>query len=339
MSTPKRGSDLLVGATILLGLGLVVVATLWLQRADFGSARREVTARFRDAGNIRVGNTVTIRGVSAGRVDKLELADSGWVHVRVRLQPDIELPPEPVMVLFQQSLFGEWAATFVARPAAEQVGGDASKQLAEASGAPGRILPGIVLPDIAQLTAVAGQIAGSFSKIADRFGRAFNDSAAGELRGTFRNTASLARQLEQSVKRQSGNLDQLSVQMLDAMEALDSASQAFRRTAERADRATRSDEITRTVSDAEASAAALKEATATVRDLAKALAAEQGSLRSVTARADTLLARLTAGDGTLGLLVKDPALYRHSDSLVLELRGLVADVKANPRKYVNLKVF
>jgi phospholipid/cholesterol/gamma-HCH transport system substrate-binding protein len=145
--------------------------------------------------------------------------------------------------------------------------------------------------------------------------------------------------LEQAVKKQSGNLDRLSVDLLQAMEALDSASQAFRRTADRADRATRSDELTRTVRDAEASAAALREAAGTVRDLAAALSAEQGSLRSVTARADTVLARLTAAEGTLGLLVKDPALYRHSDSLVLELRGLVADLKANPRKYVNLKVF
>lgn len=337
--TRRRGSDLLVGLTILVGLVLLVGATLWLQRADLGGRKNEVVGRFRDAGNVRVGNTVNVRGVDAGRVHSISLADSGWVHVQVRLKPDIELPPEPVMVLYQQSLFGEWAATFVQRGTAEQIGDDVRAQLAEATGAPGRILPGIVLPDIAQLTAVAGQIAGSFSRIADRFGRAFDDSAARELRGTFRNTASLARQLEQSVKRQSGNLDKLSVDLLDAVVTLDSAAKAFQRTAARADSATQSEAVQRVVTDAAASAAALRDATTTVRDLVRVLAAEQGTITSVAARADTVMARLTAAEGTLGLMIRDPSLYRNADSLLIELRALVGDVKANPRKYVNLKVF
>ncbi|MCU0623812.1 MAG: MlaD family protein [Gemmatimonadaceae bacterium] len=335
----SKSNDLVVGLVILLGLGLLIGATLWLQRADLGGRKREVTARFRDAGNIRVGGTVNIRGVTAGRVDRLELADSGWVHVRVRLQPEIELPPEPVMVLYQQSLFGEWAATFVQRNVAEAVGDDAKRDLAEASTGAGTLLPGIVLPDIAQLTAVAGQIAGSFSKIADRFGRAFNDTAALELRGTFRSTASLARQLERSVKKQSGNLDTLALGLIDATLALDSAAQAFRRTAARADAATQSDELRRLVVDAGESAAALRDAAKTLRDLSQALAADQGSLKSVAARADTVMRRLSSGDGTMGLLLRDPALYRNTDSLLIELRGLVADVKANPRKYVNVRVF
>jgi len=335
----SKSNDLVVGFVILLGLGLLVAATLWLQRADLGGSKREVTARFRDAGNIRVGGTVNVRGVTAGRVDRLELADSGWVHVRVRLEPEIALPPQPVMVLYQQSLFGEWAATFVQRDVAEAIGDDAKRELAEASEGAGKLLPGIVLPDIAQLTAVAGQIAGSFSKIADRFGRAFNDSAAAELRGTFRNTAALARQLERSVRKQSGNLDTLATGLIEATRALDSAAQAFRRTAQRADVATQSDELRRLVVDAGESAAAMRDAARTVRDLSRALAADEGSLKSVTARADSVLRRLTAGEGTLALLLRDPALYRNSDSLVIELRGLVADFKANPSKYVNLRVF
>ena len=43
--------------------------------------------------------------------------------------------------------------------------------------------------------------------------------------------------------------------------------------------------------------------------------------------------------GALGLLLNDPHLYRSSDSLVIELRALVADMKKNPRRYLNVKVF
>lgn len=56
-------------------------------------------------------------------------------------------------------------------------------------------------------------------------------------------------------------------------------------------------------------------------------------------RVDTLVAATTTGKGTIGRAVSDPSLYANSDSLVTELRALVADVKANPKRYVNVRVF
>ncbi len=339
MTRTTRGNDVLVGLVILLGIAAIVAATLWLQRADVGQRRHEVVARFRDAGNIRIGNAVTIRGVDAGRVEGLALVDSGWVHVTVKLNPSVELPPQPVMVLYQSSLFGEWAATFMPRDAARRVSAETERQLAEAGPSTKGILPGVVLPDIAQLTAVAGEIAGQVSRVAERFQVAFTDSAARELRSTFRNTASLARQLESSVRKQSGNLDKLSVDLLDAVSTIDTTAKALARTAKRVDGATSAGEVDRTVRDAGEAAAALREAAVTLRGLVRDLSAAQGGLVSAVARSDSVLDRINRGEGTLGLLTRDPSLYRNADSLVIELRGLVADLKANPRKYVSVRIF
>jgi phospholipid/cholesterol/gamma-HCH transport system substrate-binding protein len=333
----KAQTDLVVGLVILAVTAATIAAILWMQRSEFGQRRREVVARFRDAGNVRPGNSVTVRGVESGRVDRLQLADSGWVFVTVKLEPDVELPPDPVMILFQQSLFGEWAATFVTRNVAAAISDDVGKQLLDASGAPE--LPGVVLPDNAQLTAVAGQIAGSFSRIADRFGRAFDDTAALELRGTFRSTASLARELEAVVRRQSRRVDSIGRGLDDAVSTADSALKALERTMGRVEQATSAGEVERLVRDANETAAALRDAAVNIRDLSRELASDQGIIVSAAARADTVLARLNAGEGTLGLLLRDPGVYRQTDSLLIELRGLIADVKANPRKYVNLRVF
>ena len=62
-------------------------------------------------------------------------------------------------------------------------------------------------------------------------------------------------------------------------------------------------------------------------------------LGRVLARVDTLVARTTAGTGTMGRVMNDPSLYTNADSLVTELRALVADVKAHPKRYVNIRVF
>jgi phospholipid/cholesterol/gamma-HCH transport system substrate-binding protein len=59
----------------------------------------------------------------------------------------------------------------------------------------------------------------------------------------------------------------------------------------------------------------------------------------VVTKADTLLGRVERGEGTIGLLVNDPSLYRNSDSLVIDLRAFLADFRRNPKRYVNLSVF
>jgi phospholipid/cholesterol/gamma-HCH transport system substrate-binding protein len=37
--------------------------------------------------------------------------------------------------------------------------------------------------------------------------------------------------------------------------------------------------------------------------------------------------------------VNDPSLYRRGDSLVMQLHALVQDIKANPKKYVTVRIF
>jgi phospholipid/cholesterol/gamma-HCH transport system substrate-binding protein len=49
--------------------------------------------------------------------------------------------------------------------------------------------------------------------------------------------------------------------------------------------------------------------------------------------------KVDRGDGTLGKLVNDPKLYEEAKQTMAELKTLIADIKANPKKYLNVKVF
>jgi phospholipid/cholesterol/gamma-HCH transport system substrate-binding protein len=61
-------------------------------------------------------------------------------------------------------------------------------------------------------------------------------------------------------------------------------------------------------------------------------------LDGVTARLDVLLVRLDTGDGTAARLLRDPTLYDDVSGTLRELRGLVADIRKDPRKYLRVKV-
>ena len=54
---------------------------------------------------------------------------------------------------------------------------------------------------------------------------------------------------------------------------------------------------------------------------------------------DSILSKINSGQGSLGLLVNDPGLYRNGDSLVTQLRQLVSDIHVNPGKYVSVRLF
>ena len=112
-----RSNDWLVGASVLGALVFVVVATVWLQGTDIGEGRDKVTARFRDVGNMQVGNAVVIRGVGAGRVEEISLSDNGWVLAELSLDEDVVLPADPVVLIQASTLFGEWQATVTSREA------------------------------------------------------------------------------------------------------------------------------------------------------------------------------------------------------------------------------
>lgn len=337
MAGARRTNDALVGAFMLLGIAAIVGATLWTREAGVSRHETAVSARFRDVGSVSVGTGVFVRGVRAGRIGALELGDDGWVRARLRMDPTVRLPDDPVVVLGAASLFGEWQATVTPRGAAPDHP-DVHRQLAEAAGERG-VLPGATLPDVAQLTAVAGRIADDVGAVAGRVRVAFDDSAARQLRATITNTATLTATLASTARQQAGAIDALSADLRRGARALAASGAAMQRTTARVDTATAGGELHAAVRDAAAAAAEVRATTAELREMARRAQATQATLDRAAVNADSLLARLSGGDGTVGRLVNDPSLYRNADSLVVELRALVADVRAHPKRYVNLRLF
>lgn len=334
----RRTNDFVVGLVVLVATVVIVASVLWVQRADFGQRRSPLEARFRDVGNAQVGGAVVVRGVNSGRIEGIELADDGWVIMRLRLEEGVKLPPDPVVVLGQASLFGEWQATITERSALP-ASPDVRRQIAEAETRDGGMLPGASLPDVAQLTAVAGRIAGDVASLADRIQTAFDDSAARDLRSTIRDVAAMSSVLAATAREQSKNLDAITADVGGGVSALSAAAARVQRVAERLDSSTASGQVRATVDNAAAASEQLREAAFEVRQLAGRLAVTQGRLDSLLASSQSMAAKLDSGQGSLGLLMNDPSLYQQTDSLVRQLRVMLRDFQANPKRYVGLRIF
>lgn len=103
------------------------------------------------------------------------------------------------------------------------------------------------------------------------------------------------------------------------------AAAALRRTTEEVETAKSGEALRAVLSRVDQSAIAL---TAT----ANAMERSVGSLESVFRKIDL-------GQGTLGRLVNDTTLYFQLNGAAREIRVLAADVRANPRRYINLEIF
>jgi len=73
-----------------------------------------------------------------------------------------------------------------------------------------------------------------------------------------------------------------------------------------------------------------------VNNLTQMFQAPGSRLETLTKRLDSL-SILLQGDGSLGRLIKSDELYQELRSTNNSIRELMEDIKANPKKYLDLK--
>jgi len=69
------------------------------------------------------------------------------------------------------------------------------------------------------------------------------------------------------------------------------------------------------------------------------LAAMSTDLKQTTSKLDAIIAKVDSGNGSAAKLLNDPGVYNDVRQLLQRMDSLVADIKKNPKRYINVKVF
>ena len=334
----KQRNEFLVGFSVLAAIVVIVAAALWLGEASVGKREKLYTARFRTVGGLGVGAPVTLRGVRVGRVQQIRLADNNWVEADLKVRTDVDLPVRPAVIAASSSLFGEWEANVVSADLPQE---DPSVRfmITEAGRPGGAEWPGATLPDIGQLTAQAGRIAGDIAALADRVETAFDSAAVQDLRGTLRNFAQTVAKLEDFTRHQTEKIDQVTGNLATSSESFTGASRSLENTLSRVDSATNQGQLAEIFNSGRDATADYRAAAGDMRSLMATLRAHDANIVRVLLAADSLLTQAQSGRGTLGMLTSDSTLYQETTLTVIELRKLIADIQANPRRYFKFSVF
>lgn len=97
------------------------------------------------------------------------------------------------------------------------------------------------------------------------------------------------------------------------------------------------DNATAITTDVKAISANLNEMTTELNSVP--LDSTMNTLNATVENLKLLTDKLNSSESSLGLLMNDKNLYNHLDQTVLSLDSLFKDIKANPKRYINVKVF
>jgi phospholipid/cholesterol/gamma-HCH transport system substrate-binding protein len=304
-----------------------------------------------------------------GRVIDITLGEAGFgVLVTMQVSPRVTLPADPAVLLAPASLFGDWQASIVSQTA--------YPDLEFTEGRPPMVLPGAALPDITQLTAVGARIAGDLETLAQRVELAFTEETAIKLRETIENVQEVSEQLTGFVDQQTATYRDVSRNVLAATQDIANTTATVGRVAGEVEAAfTEGGQIQQILANAQQASEnleqlslRLEEATAGVPGIVARADTTLADLGGLAASASLLLttlepqiqevgpaiaqaretlaivqqaaSRLENGDGTLGRLLEDPAIYEEMQATIATLRRVLADVQANPARYIGaIRVF
>ncbi|MGQ0813115.1 MAG: MlaD family protein [Gemmatimonadota bacterium] len=327
-----RRNEVMVGATILLSIILIVWGTIWLKGAGFGREETVIRARVPEAGQLLGGAAVKLRGVPIGRVDEISLERrSTGVIVTMSIDAGVPLPEDPVALLSPESMFGDWQVQILPRTA--------FPNYPYAESPDPKVIPGYSLPDISRLTAVADEIAGNMARLSARFEEAFTQETAQNVREAIENIQRVSEQLTGLITRQQRNADEVATSLAATSEALGDAAETARRAFAEFESALGGGKLSGIVTN-------VQKTSVTADSLSRILLRTTQDLRVAAASADTTFRAFGAvaqavsrGEGTLGRLVRDTTMYFRVIETNEEVQALLRDLRANPRRYINLTIF
>ena len=295
--TPRR--EVHVGLFVVIGLLAVATALFALTDPGTFRGRYHVFTVVQDAGGIRRGDPVQMKGVNIGRIRDFTISPGG-VRISMELEQDdgYVVPADSRIAIVSGGLLQSMVA--------EIVPGVSKTPMAD-----GAVLPSV---EAATLTQTAETLTADADTVLVRAQQLLSTQTIGAVGASAQQMQQLLVQLTALASDQRSQLATLTTSLQRSALGLEGTVGA--------------------VNQPELARAIARTDSMTIR-----LDAATGSLQQASASLATLVQRVESGDGTLGRLTRDDELYNNLNAAVTSLSELTTDMRQNPRKYINVSVF
>jgi len=334
-------SELKIGVLTIVALVLLAITIFMLTGSKgFFWQRYPLKTRFSNVAGLKPGSPVRVAGKEVGTVKEIEFAGE-QIDVTFEVNKEVrdKITTESLATLGSLSLLGEGAVDVTPSSAGTPVpewgyvkAGRTPAQIAE------------ITDQASQGMAMVNKLVAGISAGQGTVGKLLTDD---RLYTDLQRFVDAANEMTLSVRQGRGTIGKL----LNDPRAADALEASLKNV----------EDVTRRISSGEGSLGkllkdeafsnSLTSATNSLNQLTDRINRGEGTigklltddtvfrrLDSVTNRLDQLVTKLNEGEGTAGQLLKDKQLYENMNKTVTEMQALLADIRKDPKKYLNVKV-
>ena len=334
-------SELKIGIVAVIAIAMAVMFVIAVGgQGGFSWQQYELITKFPDVKGLKSGAVVRVAGVEVGKVGEVKLTGS---EVEVRLKVNEENKPR----ITENSRATIGSLSLLGEPVIDILPSTQGRQLQDGDFLPAGRAPG-QLADVAEgATQALQQVTGIMQDIRSgkgTVGKLFTDDQIyKEVNGLIESAGVVASELA----RGKGTLGMM-VRDPAAYNRLNNALGYLQDSLQKINAGEGS--LGKLLKD-DALAKNLTSATANFDQIGARLNRNDNTMgrllterelydkfNSLTGRIDALTEALQKGEGSAGQFLKDKQLYDHLNSAASEMRQLIADIRKDPKKYLNVRV-
>lgn len=295
-----------IGIAVFIAAIIFVSGVVYLKGIDFKSKDYKLTIFYTNVNGLTEGSPITIAGLDIGKVEDMRLSGN-FIVVDIAIENKVRISKDSRAFIKSSSIMG-------------------GKQIAITPGISpetlqdGDTLSGAYEADLTELTSTLSPISTNVLGILERVNTTFDEPTRKNIQVTLLEFSRAARELQDIVKQQGGNIDYAVGNFSEFSKGLTSFAKHLDTLA-----VTQRGNIDDGVKSIRVTARTMEEAAGRFRDASQAI--------------ENVFKKVERGEGSLGKFMQDDNLYQHLDSLAINLNDLIKDIKANPKKYVSVSVF
>lgn len=299
--------ELVIGVCVIFALAMLFFGINYLKGVNLFKPANFYCVNYDNVAGLETAAPVIIDGYKVGQVRDIEFnyEKPGTIKVTLALNENLRVPEDSYAVIEQGLLNG---ASVVLRMGKSRnmipVGGDIKGSLGKdmMGTVTGEIMPQVtdMLPVVNSLLANLNQTAANISTLSSNPALAVSIARLSEITDNLaRLTASLNQSLGSGVPSIVSNTAHITTQL---------------------------DSVARDLSVLSSELKSLP------------IAGTMDNVEATTANLRKMSDELNNPNGTLGLLMRDPELYRQLNRVPADIDSLIVDIKKNPKRYISIKL-
>lgn len=306
--------NIIIGLVVILGLGLLYWGIEFLKGVNLFEPTNYYLARFEKINGLNVSSPITVNGYQVGLVEDMKFDfKTNEIEVKMRLDNDLKIPVGSSVSLSSEFLGGSSLILNLTKAHSYHKVGDlipSETKMGLMDKVGNDIMPQIneIMPKINDILTNVNALTSNpalHNSVSDF------DNITSQLSASAKDLSILLKSLNSLSQNLNGSVP-------GVINGVDGTLNNIQ---------TLSSNLNTKVNDLPT-----QQLQTTINDLNATLA----NLKSLTAE---LNQKLNDRNSSLGLLLNDRQLYDNANGAVMSLDSLLTDIKANPKRYITIKVF